>query len=136
MKPIGWRREPARHALAAKGIESGRTESGALRALLPSTAALRSQTTAIKSELKKQAVEDLVERALAETNGDEEKAVDLIQNQCWFDQQAKTVAREHSQGRMAKELERELKLAFADVSKPASNAPPAEPEAEPEDPTQ
>jgi len=86
-KPEGWRKEPARHALAAKGVETkpknvaptaGRSTPRPLTGTKPT------------EEAKESAVEKVLAAALAEA-GDPKGAVELLENNQWLDRTAQKV---------------------------------------------
>jgi hypothetical protein len=123
-KPTGWRREPARHALAAKGVETGISRSESTKLLLPRADALRPKGSMIKSELKVRAAEDLVAMALQEENQDEEAAIDLLKDPKWFERSVDEVVRGHAgeDSARAKQLRTELESAFVEFSKERQSA--------------
>ena len=99
-KPEGWRREPARHALAAKGIETGRTKKQSnVKSLSLPTAALKSGTPAVRDAQKEAAIDMILANAL-ETGGSKAKAVALIEDDQWLEAEAKKIADQEASGFM------------------------------------
>ena len=100
MKPLGWRQEPARHALASKGIETGRTtqkRTGREAPLALPPKAMRSGTPAVSNELKEVAVDTVLARALAEA-GDKSQAIALLETDAWLQREAQKVAESEARG--------------------------------------
>lgn len=98
-KTQGWRREPARHALASKGIETKMKKSASSRPLALPPEALKSRTAAISNDLKEAAIDVVLARALAE-GGDKTKAIALIENDKWLEAEAKKIADREATGFM------------------------------------
>lgn len=91
-KRDGWRREPARHALAAKGVE---TKQKNIRSTTPWKATPRplvASTTGRKptEQAKETAVDKVLAVALAE-GGSEDGAVELLEDDQWLDRTAQKV---------------------------------------------
>jgi hypothetical protein len=101
-KPEGWKKEPARHALASKGIETGRTTQKRTdhqaSSALPSQA-LRSGTLLVKDDLKAAAIDTILSEALRE-GGDKTHAIELLEDDQWLDAEAKKVAEAEAIGFM------------------------------------
>ena len=115
-KPFGWRREPARHSLASKGIESAQRKPASQRVLQP-LKVQQNHPAGISPQLKDEAVNAVLQGALDESSGDKEQASALIRDDSWFYKQVKAVARDHAEGPQAAGLERAIKEAFGDTSK-------------------
>jgi len=96
-KPDGWRREPARHALAAKGVETKLKKSRSGTSLTLPPKAMRSGTPAITNELKEAALDRVLQDALTE-GGDKLGAVVLLENDSWLKAEAKKVAEGKASG--------------------------------------
>ncbi len=125
-KPEGWRREPARHALAAKGMESGRTRKHAAShgALALSMEARKSHVPGISDALKEECADEILVRALRESNGDEKAALNLLESDIWLKAAIKEAAHEGGTGIFQRgSLEQELLRAFrkGGVVEPDSN---------------
>jgi len=100
MKPIGWRKEPARHTLAAKGIETGRTKkSRNAKSLSLPPAVLKSGTPAVHDDQKEVAVDRVLQDALTE-GGSKAEAIALLENDKWLEVEAKKVAEANASGFM------------------------------------
>jgi len=92
-KPFGWKREPGRHALAAKGIETGRSELKAKKQLGNTIPALPSRHTRSPPEVQNQ--EKIVDMILAkalEDGGSKSEAVALLESDKWLEVEASKIA--------------------------------------------
>jgi len=85
---------------------------------MPSQQALRSKaksgSPAIGADIKEAAGEDLTLRALEASDGDEERAQDLLRDPKWLNENAQVVARDYAEGIEATTLQHELACAFSD----------------------
>ncbi len=114
-KPFGWRREPARHALASKGIETGRTQRHIANrgALVLSPEARRSRVPGIDDQVKERCADQVIVRALRESNGDEKAALVLLESDAWLKVAIKDAAQDGGKGILQRgSLEQELLRSF------------------------
>ena len=118
-RPWGWRKEPARHALAAKGVETARRKSGPQRTTQP-LSVLRSRPAGISPQVKDQAIDEILQSALDETGGDKGEAASFIRDEGWLNRQIKSVAKERVPASQVNALEKDLKAAFADKTEEVS----------------
>lgn len=100
-KAQGWRREPARHALAAKGIETGRTknqiqERHPQKDMLP-PAAKRVAVNGVPEQVKDNSVDRILEQALEE-GGSKPEAILLLENDQWLESKATAISKEKASG--------------------------------------
>jgi len=112
-KPKGWRKEPARHALAAKGVE---TKQKNVRPTpgkaLPRPLVATTPGTKPTEQAKESAVDKVLAAALAEA-GSQDEAVELLEDDQWLDRTAQKIV--DSQTSDAKEraaLKAEIVLAI------------------------
>lgn len=93
---LGWRKEPARHALAAKGIETKQKKQKnagvAVGKATPPSAVAPKPTEAVKES----AVDKVLAVALAE-GGSEAEAVELLEDDQWLDRAAQKVVDSETQ---------------------------------------
>ena len=106
---LGWRKEPARHALAAEGIETGRTKKSRNAKLLSlPPAVLKSGTPAVRDDQKEVAVDQVLQDALTE-GGSKAEAIALLENDSWLRVEAKKIAEREAGGLMQRvALEQEI----------------------------
>jgi len=89
--PIGWRRQPARHSLASKGIETKILKTRSSRSLALPQKALRTGTPGITEDVKARAVDQVLTVAWEEGKG-EPGAVELLDDDHWLKVEAEKVA--------------------------------------------
>jgi hypothetical protein len=108
-KPEGWRREPARHALASKGIETKMKKSVSQRPLALSPEARKGHVQGVSDDVKEQCADEILGRALTEAGGDEKAALTLLEDDVWLKTAVKKAAGDHSKGFLGRgSLEQEL----------------------------
>jgi len=88
-KPFGWKREPARHALASKGIETKpkNVRSTAAKSLPRPLVVAKP----LSDESKESAVDKVLSTALDEA-GSRDRAVELLEDHEWLDRTAQKIA--------------------------------------------
>jgi len=114
-KPEGWKRDPARHVLAAKGVESGRTRRQAAShgTLALSLESGKSRVSGIDDSLKESCADQVIAYALSESDGDEKAARVLLESDEWLKAAVKDVAAEGCKGFLQRgSLEGELLRSF------------------------
>ena len=91
-KPDGWRKEPARHALASKGIKTrqknARSTSGKAQPRPLVVATLGTKPT---EQAKESAVDKVLSTALDEA-GSRDGAIELLEDHEWLDRTAQKIA--------------------------------------------
>jgi len=109
MKPVGWRKERARHTLAGMGIETGRTKKqNDNKSLSLPPAALKSGTPAVRDDHTEVAVDRVLQDALTE-GGSKAEAISLLEDDRWLKAEAKKIAdREASSSTQKAALEQEI----------------------------
>jgi hypothetical protein len=123
MKPLGWRQEPARHALASKGIETGKSTQkrvGREAPLALPPKAMRSGTPVVNDQVKAVAVDRILVEALEE-GGDKAGAIRLLENDEWLEREAKKIAEAESAGFMQRAALKQELIRTIRKNPPVSN---------------
>jgi len=96
-KPFGWRHEPARHALASKGIETKIKERKTSAPLALPPQAMKSGTPVIKNEVKAAAVDRILQDALTE-GGSKSRAIELLEDDRWLKGEVEKIVEAETDG--------------------------------------